>query len=148
MHSHGHKDHCFYNVEIPLVCELLNEDAKGLISKTTILHVHHAFLYISLPSLQDYDVKVLNYFSKVRRCSKQSQWWIRHWSDIHYDSGKTFFGQRILTLYVQSVQSYRVYRYLATSAKHFSVANTAVDSVVNATLILARRSETILSRRT
>ena len=49
---------------------------------------------------------------------------------------------------VQSVQSYRVYRYLATSAKHFSVTNTAVDSVVNVTLILARRSETILSRRT
>ena len=49
---------------------------------------------------------------------------------------------------VQSVQSCSVYRYLATSAKHFSVANTAVDSVVNATLILARCSETILSRRT
>ena len=40
---------------------------------------------------------------------------------------------------VQSVQSYRVYRYVATSAKHFSVAYTAVDNVVNATLILARR---------
>ena len=32
----------------------------GLISKTTILHVHHAFLYISLPSLHDYDVKMPN----------------------------------------------------------------------------------------
>ena len=32
--------------------------AIGLISKTTILHVHHAFLYISLPSLHDYDVKL------------------------------------------------------------------------------------------
>ena len=90
MHSHGHKDHCFCNVEIPFVCELLNEDepsvdtypysyiigtlrsddgdgygnatkAKSLISKTTILHVHHAFLYISLPSLHDYDVKMLNF---------------------------------------------------------------------------------------
>ena len=30
----------------------------GLISKTTILHMHHAFLYISLPSLHDYDVKM------------------------------------------------------------------------------------------
>ena len=29
----------------------------GLVSKTTALHVHHAFLYISLPSLHDYDVK-------------------------------------------------------------------------------------------
>ena len=35
--------------------------AIGLISKATILHVHHAFLYISLPSLHDYDVKMLNF---------------------------------------------------------------------------------------
>ena len=35
--------------------------AIGLISKTTILHVHHAFLYISLPSLHDYDVKMPNF---------------------------------------------------------------------------------------
>ena len=49
---------------------------------------------------------------------------------------------------IQSVQIYRVYRYPATSAKHFSFANTAVDSVVNATLNLARHSKTILSRRT
>ena len=33
----------------------------GLTSKTTILRVHHAFLYISLPSLHDYDVKMPNY---------------------------------------------------------------------------------------
>ena len=41
-----------------------NENATkaiGLISKTTILHVHHAFLYISLPSLHDYDVKIPNF---------------------------------------------------------------------------------------
>ena len=40
-----------------------NEDVKktiGLLSKTTNLHVHHAFLYISLPSLDDYDVKMPN----------------------------------------------------------------------------------------
>ena len=30
--------------------------------KTTILHVQHAFLYISLPSLHDYDVKI-SYFT-------------------------------------------------------------------------------------
>ena len=35
--------------------------AIGLITKTTILHVHHAFLYISLPSLRDYDVKMPNF---------------------------------------------------------------------------------------
>ena len=40
-----------------------NEEVKkaiGLITKTTILHVHHAFFYISLPSLYDYDVKMPN----------------------------------------------------------------------------------------
>ena len=35
--------------------------AIGLISKTTILHVHHVFFYISLPSLHDYDVKMSNF---------------------------------------------------------------------------------------
>ena len=37
--------------------------AKGLISKTTTLHmhVHHAFLYISLLSLKDYGVKIPNF---------------------------------------------------------------------------------------
>ena len=35
--------------------------AIGLVTKTTILHVHHAFLYISLPSQHDYDVKMPNF---------------------------------------------------------------------------------------
>ena len=35
--------------------------AIGLITKITIFHVHHAFLYISLPSLHDYDVKMPNF---------------------------------------------------------------------------------------
>ena len=34
--------------------------AIGLISKTTNLHVHHTFLYISLPSLKNYDVQIPN----------------------------------------------------------------------------------------
>ena len=34
--------------------------AIGLISKTTTLHVHHAFLYIPLPSLHNYVVKFPN----------------------------------------------------------------------------------------
>jgi len=41
-----------------------NEDVKkaiDLISKTTILHVHHAILYIFLPSLHDYDLKMPNF---------------------------------------------------------------------------------------
>ena len=32
--------------------------AIGLVGKTTILDVHHAFLFISLLSLHDYDVKM------------------------------------------------------------------------------------------
>ena len=38
-----------------------NENAKtamGLLSKTTTLQVHDTFLYISLPSLHNYDVKM------------------------------------------------------------------------------------------
>ena len=33
----------------------------GWISEKTTLHVHHPFLYISLPSLHDYNVKVPNF---------------------------------------------------------------------------------------
>ena len=39
------------------------EDVKkaiGLLRTTTTLHVHHAFLCISLPSLRDHDVKMPN----------------------------------------------------------------------------------------
>ena len=35
--------------------------AIGLITEKTILHVHHAILLISLPSLHDYDVKMPNF---------------------------------------------------------------------------------------
>ena len=38
-----------------------NENGKktiGLISKTTTLYVYHTFLYISFPSLHDYDVQM------------------------------------------------------------------------------------------
>ena len=41
-----------------------NENGKnaiGLIRKTTFLHVHHAFFYISLPSLHDHDVKMAHF---------------------------------------------------------------------------------------
>ena len=37
----------------------------GFISKTTTLHVHHAFLYISFPFLHDYDVKMPNLASYI-----------------------------------------------------------------------------------
>ena len=35
--------------------------AIGLIRKTTTLHVHHAFLFISFLFLHDYDVKMPNF---------------------------------------------------------------------------------------
>ena len=35
-----------------------DKKAIGLLSKTTTLHVQHAFLYISLLSLHDYDLKM------------------------------------------------------------------------------------------
>ena len=35
--------------------------AMGLLSKTTTLHLHDAFLYISLPSLYDNDMKMPNF---------------------------------------------------------------------------------------
>ena len=41
-----------------------NENVKttiGLFSKTTTLDVDHAFLYIALPSLHDYDVRMPNF---------------------------------------------------------------------------------------
>ena len=41
-----------------------NQDVKkaiGLLRKTTTLQVYHAFLYISLPSSHDYDVKMPNW---------------------------------------------------------------------------------------
>ena len=33
----------------------------GLLSKTTTLHVHHTFLYISFLFMHDYDVKMPNF---------------------------------------------------------------------------------------
>ena len=45
----------------------------GLISKTTTLHMHHAFLYISLPPLHDYGVKLPNFtFYGARKQAKTS----------------------------------------------------------------------------
>ena len=41
------------------------------IGKTTILHVHHAFLYISFLSLHDYDMKMPN-FMFCGRCEQKT----------------------------------------------------------------------------
>ena len=53
-----------------------NESGKkaiGLISKTTTLHVHHVFLYISLPSLLNYNVKLFNFTFNRGREQKTTQ---------------------------------------------------------------------------
>ena len=60
-----HRETCVLIAEADRVLfHLSNEDVKktmGLITKTTILKVHHSFLYISFPSLHDYDVKMPNF---------------------------------------------------------------------------------------
>ena len=49
-----------------------NDNVKKAIScKTTTLHVHHALLCISFPSLQDYNVKMPNFrFNEERKQTK------------------------------------------------------------------------------
>ena len=44
---------------------------KAFISRTTTLQVHHAFLYISLPFLSDYDVKRLCFMENVNRATRK-----------------------------------------------------------------------------
>ena len=59
--------------ERPLLTERKMENGKnaiGLISKSTILHVHQVFLYISLPSLHDYDRRENAYMFVGRREDK------------------------------------------------------------------------------
>ena len=59
-----------------LIGSLSNENGKKAIgldmtSKTTTLHVHHSFLYISLPSLHDYDVELPNRPIRLTQCCTQ-----------------------------------------------------------------------------
>ena len=63
-----------------------NENVKkaiGLIAKPTILHVHHALLYISFQSLHDHDVKMPN------RCTEGEHKQLRNFpplSELGYGS--------------------------------------------------------------
>ena len=68
----GQPFRCFIPIETGVTQHLLNgphelkqrrrrRQRERQESKTTTLHVHHAFLYISLPSLHDYDVKMPNF---------------------------------------------------------------------------------------
>ena len=54
----------------------------GLMSKTTTLHVHHAFLYISLLSLHNYDVKWPNFNFTWERESKAINSTISVWTRV------------------------------------------------------------------
>ena len=51
-------------------------------SKTTPLHVHHAFLYISLPSLHDYDVKMPIFTFCWGRKHKATTFFFFFWTSI------------------------------------------------------------------
>ena len=51
-------------------------------SKTTPLHVHHAFLYISFPSLHDYDVKMPIFTFCWGRKHKATTFFFFFWTSI------------------------------------------------------------------
>ena len=51
------------------------------IGKTTILHVHHAFLYISFLTLHDYDMKMPN-FRFCGRCEHKTTFFFFSWTSI------------------------------------------------------------------
>ena len=50
----------------------------GLISKTTTLHVHYTFLYISFPFLHDYDVKMPNFafYGEREQATTKFEFWL------------------------------------------------------------------------
>ena len=64
-----------------------NEDVKkaiGWIVETTTLHVHHAFLYTSLPSLQDYDGKMPNFTFYDGRKQATAKFSLSFWTWIWF----------------------------------------------------------------
>ena len=77
-----------------------NQDIKkaiGLLRKTTTLHVHHAFLYISLPSLHDYEMKMPN--CKFMEDVNDKRWWIS-FSLFKLDCGPQETNSREICLHV------------------------------------------------
>ena len=69
-----------------------------LISKITTLYVHQAFLYIFLPFLRDYDVKIPNFVFYGERKQAMTKWyfafWTRIWSlGIQIQEGSRTFDQ-------------------------------------------------------
>ena len=63
----------------------VNENGKkavAYVGKTTTLHVHVAFLYISLPSLHDYDVNLPNFTFCQGREHKATTFFFFSWTSI------------------------------------------------------------------
>ena len=52
----------------------------GLMSKTTTLHVHHTFMYISFPFLPDYDVKMTNLAFNGERKQATAKFYFSLWA--------------------------------------------------------------------
>ena len=52
----------------------------GLKSKTTTLHVHHTFMYISFPFLPDYDVKMTNLAFNGERKQATAKFYFSLWA--------------------------------------------------------------------
>ena len=59
-----------------------NTQTIGLEGKTTTLHVHHTFLYISLPFLHDYDVKFPNWTFHGGRKQATTKFYFFFWTWI------------------------------------------------------------------
>ena len=74
-----------------------NKQTIGLEGKTTTLHVHYTFLYISLPFLHDYDVKFPNWTFHGGRKQATTKFYFSHLTwigilGIHLQEGSpTFF---------------------------------------------------------
>ena len=70
----------------------------GFISKTTTSHVHHTFLYISFPSLHDYDVKMLNFVFYGERKQATTKIYL---SFLRLDNGHLKFSFRRVRLHLR-----------------------------------------------
>ena len=77
-----------------------NDDVKKEtdLSKTTVLHVHKCFLYISLPSLHDYDVKmpIFAFYGRRTQGTEKFFFWTWTWFlRIQLQESSSTFGEAI-----------------------------------------------------
>ena len=61
MKNYGDRGGCYPIAPSEMFLATRGLKIQRLITKTKILHVHHAFLHVSLPSLHDYGVKMPNF---------------------------------------------------------------------------------------